>query len=354
MKNNPFSVLWTACCFLLLFASFTAYGQGRKKPKTSHFLWLAKGQKVPRLLALSPAFAAQQGYVSDPNLGKLFFKPVTSPKEVIEQLNETKDLKSKGVKVFMESGFGMGRIPLLSNEIRQAIRTECKLRNLPLYIHSSTEEDHAMALDMEPLALVHGSSISSNAVLERLKQKPVYLMSTLSIQDGFTVEFNKDRLSDPFFTNSVPEIELQSANEKSAWQNLRLRFAKMIVTDKGTDEEVANLTKPKSPSTAAIATWMKNIKKLHAAGIPIVMGSDSGNWPVMPQAFHGPTSIREIELLTLSGLTPLEAIRASTSLPAKMLEIVQHIGSIEEGKIADLVIVEGTPQDDIKALKNIK
>jgi imidazolonepropionase-like amidohydrolase len=127
----------------------------------------------------------------------------------------------------------------------------------------------------------------------------------------------------------------------------------MVLIETGTKEEIENLTKPGNPD-AVLAAWLNNIKKLHAAGIPIVMGSDSGNWPVMPQMFHGPTSIREIELLTLAGVTPLEAIKSSTYLPAKMLGMDQDIGTIEEGKIADLIIVKGNPLSDIKSLKNVK
>ncbi len=315
--------------------------------------WLANGQPGPRLLLLSPAFTAPEGYVSDSGLGKLFFTPVISSKDVIDQLNETADLKAKGVKVFLESGFGMGRLPILSDEIRKTIMEQCKIRNLPIYIHSTSEKDINLALDMHPRALVHGATVGSDVLIARLQKKPVYLISTLSIQDGFTMEFNKERLSDPFYKNTVPEIELQTANDKAAWQNLWLLFAKMVLTETGTKEEIENLTKPGNPD-GVLAAWLNNIKKLHAAGIPIVMGSDSGNWPVMPQMFHGPTSIREVELLTLAGLTPLEAIKSSTYLPAQMLGIDQDIGTIEEGKIADLIIVKGDPISDIKSLKNVQ
>lgn len=311
--------------------------------------WLVNGQPGPRLLVLSPAFTAPKGYLSNPDLGRLFFRPVTSSNDVINQLNETADLKAKGVKVFIESGFGMGRLPILSDEIRKTITEQCNLRNLPLYIHGSVN----IALDMEPHALVHGAAVGNEEVIARIKEKPVYMISTLSIQDGFTIEFDRNRLSDPFYLNTVPEIELQTANDEAAWRNFSLSFAKMVLTETATKEEIENLTQPGNPQ-AALAAWMDNIKKQHAAGIPIVMGSDAGNWPVMPQMFHGPTSVREVELLVLAGMTPLEAIKSSTSIPSEMLEMTNDIGTIEEGKVADIIIVEGNPINDIKALKNIK
>ena len=315
--------------------------------------WLSTDQPGPRLLVLSPAFTANKGYMSSSSLGKLVLNLVTTSEDVIKQLNETADLKAKGVKIFLESGFGMGRLPILSDEIRKTIMEQCKIRNLPIYIHSTARNDINLALDMQPHALVHGAIVGSDGLIARLQKNPVYLISTLSIQDGFTMEFNKERLSDPFYKSRVPEIELQTANDKTAWQNLWLLFAKLMLTETGTEEEIENLTKPGNPD-AALAAWLNNIKKLHAAGIPIVMGSDSGNWPVMPQMFHGPTSIREIELLTLAGLTPLEAIKSSTYLPAQMLGMDQDIGTIEEGKIADLIIVKGDPLSDIKSLKNVQ
>lgn len=315
--------------------------------------WLINGESGPRLLVLSPAFTASKGYVSDPGLGKTFFRPVTSPNDVINQLNETTDLKAKGAKVFIESGFGLGRLPILSEDIRKAIVEQCKLRKLPLYIHTTTDEDVKLALDMDPHALVHGAGVGNKELIARIQEKPVYLISTLSIQDGFTIEFNREPLNDPFYMNTVPEIELQTANDEEAWRNLSLRFAKMVLTESATEQEIENLAQPGNPE-AILTIWKANVKQQHEAGIPIVMGSDAGNWDLMPQMFHGPTSIREIELLTLAGMTPLEAIKSSTSIPAEMLGISQDLGTIQEGKLADLIIVNGNPLDDISSLRNIK
>jgi len=316
--------------------------------------WLDEGHPGPRLLVLSPAFTTKDGYVSDPSLGHgLFFPGVSSDQDVKDRLFESRTLNPIGVKVFLESGFGFGRLPIHSPEIRQAIIEQAGQRNLPLYIHSTSNEDHHLALDMEPLALLHGATVGSDEIITRLKEKPAYMITTLSIQDAWTIAFNKERLDDPFYRSTVPMIELQTAANQEAWENLNIRFAKMALTESAKEDEIVNFLQGENPAEVLVA-WLNNVKKLHEADIPIVMGSDAGNWPVMPQMFHGPTSVREVELLKLAGLTPLEAIKASTSVPADMLELAENIGTIEEGKIADLIIVSGDPQNDITALQSLK
>src|SRR5215470_8045592 len=79
------------------------------------------------------------------------------------------------------------------------------------------------------------------------------------------------------------------------------------------------------------------------------MSSDAGNFFV----FHGPTVQREIELWVAAGM-PLEAaLQAATSNAAKLLRADDRIGTIEKGKEATLLIVDGNPLQDVRALSSI-
>ena len=93
---------------------------------------------------------------------------------------------------------------------------------------------------------------------------------------------------------------------------------------------------------------------LHRAGVPLVIGSDAGSWPVNPFNFHGPTTIREMELLVRAGLSPEEVLDAATVVPAKMLGLESEIGAIEVGRSADLVILARDPRQDIHALAEVR
>jgi imidazolonepropionase-like amidohydrolase len=94
-------------------------------------------------------------------------------------------------------------------------------------------------------------------------------------------------------------------------------------------------------------------RTFHEAGIPIVVGTDSGSWPHFLNLFHGPTTLREMELLVEAGMKPNEVIASATRIPAEMMGIEDEVGTIEIGKRADLLILAGDPLEDISTLKTL-
>ncbi|MBM3574030.1 MAG: amidohydrolase family protein [Alphaproteobacteria bacterium] len=91
--------------------------------------------------------------------------------------------------------------------------------------------------------------------------------------------------------------------------------------------------------------WLKSVKLAYDAGIPIAAGGDLGNrYP------HG-TNAREIEFLVRAGLSPLDALRAATSMAARAIK-QPEIGTLAPGQLADLLIVDGNPLDDVALLQD--
>jgi hypothetical protein len=112
--------------------------------------------------------------------------------------------------------------------------------------------------------------------------------------------------------------------------------------------------KRKPEAAAALAKTWKNALGLErafvAAGGLLVAGPDpTGGGQVLP----GFGNLRGVELLVDAGFSPVEAIRIGTLNGATYLGLADHIGSIEAGKVADLLLVKGDPSTDIAAIENV-
>ena len=94
---------------------------------------------------------------------------------------------------------------------------------------------------------------------------------------------------------------------------------------------------------AQFAAELKAVSALHRAGVPIVAGTD--------QTVPGHSVHREMELYVEAGFTPMEALRAATLVPAKVMGLEKETGTIEPGKRADLVILGANPLDNISNVR---
>jgi imidazolonepropionase-like amidohydrolase len=90
--------------------------------------------------------------------------------------------------------------------------------------------------------------------------------------------------------------------------------------------------------------WLDSLRRAREAGVPIAAGGDIGNR--YPQG----SNAREIVHLVKAGLSPMEALCAATSVASRVLKRQQQIGTIEVGKAADLLLLDGDPLANIEIL----
>lgn len=93
----------------------------------------------------------------------------------------------------------------------------------------------------------------------------------------------------------------------------------------------------------------ENVRKLFAAGVPIVVGTDAG----IGGAAHGASTLQELELLVRAGLSPTAALLAGTANSALALGLSSDRGTIEKGKRADIVLISGKPWESIADVRKI-
>jgi imidazolonepropionase-like amidohydrolase len=94
---------------------------------------------------------------------------------------------------------------------------------------------------------------------------------------------------------------------------------------------------------------LRIVGKMRAAGVGILAGTDT----TAPYVFPGSSLHDELALLVQAGLTPMEALQAATKLPAEFLGKSQTQGTIEQGKLADLVLLDANPLTDIHNTQKI-
>jgi imidazolonepropionase-like amidohydrolase len=97
---------------------------------------------------------------------------------------------------------------------------------------------------------------------------------------------------------------------------------------------------------ALFRKYVQAVGVLHKAGVPIVAGTD--------QSVPGHSLHRELELYVQAGMTPMEAIRSATIVPARAMKLDRQVGTIEAGKRADLILVAGRPDRAISDIRKVQ
>ena len=223
---------------------------------------------------------------------------------VFEVLKKTREVKRAGadfIKVMCSGGvLTTNTLPEFSQFNLEELKTivgEAKSTNSKVSAHCHSLEGINKCIDAGFSSIEHGTLIDEKTS-RRMVENNVTLIPTLLVHQFL-------------YEHGFPE-----------WDNYA-------------DEKLAKLKE-------VVKVHKENIKVAYDEGVNIVMGTDSG---VIP---HG-NNLKELSNLVDLGMTPKEAIGASTTKAAEFLGR-KDIGSINEGKCADLVFVEKNPLDDIDIL----
>ena len=163
-------------------------------------------------------------------------------------------------------------------------------------------------------------------------ERKTMVITTLAVQESHSRRrFEEPAFLDhPLIANTTPPAFLAALRE----------HATQDLTDEDKKAAAANGVK------LDIAT--KNVQRLHRAGVLLVAGTDAP----YPGVAQGEGIHRELELLVEAGLSPLEAITTATRNAALLIG-AEDWGTITAGKVADLIVVEGRPDRDIRRTRDI-
>lgn len=320
---------------------------------------LAAGHAGPRYLGVGTPLATPGGYMES-----LWPPGISRADEVGPHLDAIIKAGAVGAKMTFERGFVAPVWRLHPPEIERAIIDEARRRKLPLYVHAERADMVRRALAVRPHALVHGPIDGSKELAAEIAAAKIPVVTTLALFDAYEVVIHPEQLDEPHIRRVVPAPVLESVRDPRQYRDhlfgllaeglpfITGRYRDLVAWWGTTD---AGRRKTVEQNQKLARSAMATVRLLRAAGVPLVMGSDSGNWPLFPHYFHGPTSWRELRLLAEAGLSPVEVLRAATVNPARMLGLEDRQGTVDVGKVADLVVVRADPLVDVeKAMRSLQ
>jgi len=235
-------------------------------------------------------------------------------------IGERVDAGADFIKLIVEdlSAYGMPRrLPTLSAPQVRAVVEAAHARKRLAVAHVAKRDDARMAVDAGADGLVHvfTDAVADDALVAAMHGRKAFVVPTLTVV----------------------------ASMAGSGEGKALAADARIAPQLGTGQ-TGTLARDfiETAEPARLQRALDSVRRLHAAGVDVLAGSDAPN----PGTAHGASLHHELALLVRAGLTPAQALRAATALPAKRFGIADR-GRIAPGQRADLLLVQGDPLRDI-------
>jgi imidazolonepropionase-like amidohydrolase len=227
------------------------------------------------------------------------------PEEIRKAIREEIKYGSDWIKLLVTGAYqSVGDDPrnvaFSPEELRAAV-DEANRHNVPVAAHAHASEGIKQAVAAGVRSIEHGTFIDDEG-MRMMADKGTFLVPTIYIGDYYT------------------EGDKLRAQDKQ-------------------DDYAAN-QRPK---------FLAAVGRAHRQGVKVAVGVDLGGYMTDPVVF-----VREMAVLVEAGLTPMQAIQAGTRVGAELLRWDDRLGTVQEGKLADLVAVSGNPLEDMKALERVE
>lgn len=283
----------------------------------------------PHFLTTGPKLTGSE-FIGSDNL-QLF-----SPQEGKDKVNDYHDRGYDYIKTY----YG------LEQEVFDAIIEECEKLDMDIIAHPSQKVDYAFHFNEQIKSVEHAEDIVQQALnykldtlgLEQLIEKMQgiphlsFCPTLIVYYNIYKILNNEDILDDPSLQFMNPLIRMvDSQSQIDRWHSSMARNAAIKKQIRDQHE-----------------FHMFAIRKLYESGVNLISGSDAGIGVTTP----GFSLIEELKLYGEAGLNNYEALQTATVNVSKVHDEFEDYGSIEVGKVANLLLLESNPLDNLEALEN--
>ncbi|MDP3469565.1 MAG: amidohydrolase family protein [Daejeonella sp.] len=272
--------------------------------------------------------------IPDPSVSKESFmgnlyRPVSAD-EVPGMMKELNEINPSMVKIWVDGSPLTKMKPAIYQKIiQEAHRYQ---RRVAAHVYYLSDARNLISSGIDVFGHSIRDSLVDEGLIAQMKARTIPYIPTLALDKFAHVYMSKPNwLEDPFFKAAL-EPGVYEMISSSTYQN----------------EQKASAAAVRSAGAFRVA--LQNVKKLHDAGVLVALGTDSGAFPIRAQGF---AEHQELELLVEAGLSPQDVIRIATLNAARVLRIDQDYGSIEKGKVADLLILNANPLENIQNSRKI-
>ena len=293
----------------------------------------------PLILLTGPLISTYQ-----PPAFKIDDSPIikaSTPDEAREQVRRQLPYKPDFIKIwYIIRGFGAG--PEVQEVVKAAI-DESHKNGLKVAIHTQELVAAKLGVKFGADYLVHSpeDGLVDDELLALMKKQNVSYCPTLVVGNGIEGFFSDRRkLTDYEFVRANPYVlgtlfDMKHVPELA----IQKRFGDYVNAPAYADRH-----------QRADSIMFANLRRVWRAGVNVATGTDAGN----PGTFHGTSYLDELRKMQRAGLTNADILKASTINPARVLGKESQIGSLTEGKWANVLVLAQNPLTDLETLTHIE
>lgn len=290
----------------------------------------------PLITHFEPVFGVLRAMETDT------FLPMDSDEAALASVERLVDLGAAAIKVWYLDP-PAGQVEALDARLLK-IGEAARAAGLPLIVHATELRNAKVALRAGAKMLVHsvGDQPVDEEFLELMRANETFYAPTLTVARNWARAVSSARLS-------VEAPAIDDPNGCVDAETRRVMADADEFAGKPSPVTVASAFSRLEDTAAGQRLMQHNLLRVFEAGLPIVTSTDAGN----PLTVHGPSIYEEIEAMEASGIPARDLITMSTRNGAAAMGRLEDFGTLEVGKLADLIVLEKDPSKSASAYPSI-